>query len=139
MPRAASLPGFLVLLTLCMASPAAAIHAPILVAQWGSLGTGDGQFELPVGVAFDPAGYVYVCDGLTSAIQKFTPDGGFLVRWEADLSNGLAALPQGIAADPAGDIYVTDPYAHVQKFRGTGEFVLRWGGAGTAANQFENP
>ncbi len=39
--------------------------------EWGSFGTGDGQFNSPRGIAIDPSGDVYVVD-FTNRIQKFT-------------------------------------------------------------------
>ena len=42
-----------------------------LVAQWGSYGSGNGQFAPPYGLAVDPTGNVYVCDYGGSRIVKF--------------------------------------------------------------------
>ena len=39
--------------------------------KWGSMGSGDGQFNLPRGVAVDGSGNVYVADQNNSRIQKF--------------------------------------------------------------------
>ena len=41
------------------------------LAQWGSYGSGDGQFSTPRGVATDAAGNVYVADQGNHRIQKF--------------------------------------------------------------------
>jgi len=35
------------------------------------MGTGNGQFEAPIGVAVDGSGHVFVSDNLTNLIQKF--------------------------------------------------------------------
>lgn len=43
----------------------------IYLTQWGSLGSGDGQFELAFGVATDAAGNVYVADTGNHRVQKF--------------------------------------------------------------------
>ena len=42
------------------------------LSEWGSFGTGDGQFNTPRGIAIDPLGDVYVADYLNNRIQKFT-------------------------------------------------------------------
>jgi len=42
-----------------------------LLAQWGSLGSGNGQFIDPRGVAADAEGNVYVVDSVNQRIQKF--------------------------------------------------------------------
>lgn len=44
-----------------------------LITQWGSLGSGNGQFNAPQGVAVDTAGNVYVADKRNNRIQKFSP------------------------------------------------------------------
>ncbi len=47
--------------------------------QWGSNGSGDGQFLGPVAVATDAAGNVYVTDN--QRVQKFTGAGAYLTQW----------------------------------------------------------
>jgi sugar lactone lactonase YvrE/4-amino-4-deoxy-L-arabinose transferase-like glycosyltransferase len=42
-----------------------------LLGEWGSLGTAAGQFRIPVGLAVDQAGNVYVADTLNHRVQKF--------------------------------------------------------------------
>src|SRR5215467_9472299 len=51
------------------------------VQAWGDSGSGDGQFNLPQGVAVDGSGNVYVVDTWNSRIQKFTGDGTYLTQW----------------------------------------------------------
>jgi hypothetical protein len=41
------------------------------IAKWGSLGSGDGQFSNPQGMAIDAQGNVYVADSGNNRIQKF--------------------------------------------------------------------
>src|SRR5439155_943447 len=42
------------------------------VTKWGSMGSGDGQFNDPASVAVDGSGNVFVVDNGNSRIQKFT-------------------------------------------------------------------
>ncbi len=46
----------------------------VYVLQWGSFGSGDGQFSIHRGVATDAAGDVYVVDLGNHRIQKFDPE-----------------------------------------------------------------
>lgn len=45
--------------------------------QWGSAGSGEGQFVEPVGLAADPAGRIYVADTGNHRVQIFDKDGKF--------------------------------------------------------------
>ena len=68
------------------AAPASA--AVTYVTQWGSGGSGEGQFGGPVGLAASPSGAVFVSDIFNNQsphIQAFTSTGGFLLRWAPGL------------------------------------------------------
>ena len=47
----------------------------VFVTKWGSLGTGDGQFDVRFGVSVAPDGSVYVSDMDNHRIQKFSSGG----------------------------------------------------------------
>ncbi len=51
---------------LCTACP-----IPSSIKTWGSHGTDNGQFNLPLGIAVDSSGNVYVADTGNYRIQKF--------------------------------------------------------------------
>jgi DNA-binding beta-propeller fold protein YncE len=51
------------------------------VRQWGSAGTGPGQFNQPHGVAVDDQGIVYVADRNNARLQRFDLDGKYLGEW----------------------------------------------------------
>jgi sugar lactone lactonase YvrE len=73
-------------------------------------------FTLPIGVAVDKAGNVYVADELNNMIRKITPDGtvstlaGSLTPGLTNGSAGNAAFnkPYYVAVDATGNVYVTD-------------------------------
>jgi streptogramin lyase len=109
--------------------------------QWGSFGTGDGQFNFPRGITVDSAGNVYVADTHNSRIQKFDSSGTFLAKWGSEgTGNGQFDYPNDIAVDSAGNVYVADTINdRIQKFDSSGTFLTKWGINGTGNGQFENP
>jgi len=52
------------------------------VRQWGSAGTGPGQFRQPHGIAIDDDGIVYVADRLNGRLQRFDLRGKYLGEWD---------------------------------------------------------
>jgi hypothetical protein len=90
----------LVVLLLALPSPAEA-QAPSFLLQWGSVGSGNGQFGYPRGVAIDPSGNVYVADTGNDRIQKFNSSGMYLSQWG---THGVGAGQFILAArQPRGD------------------------------------
>jgi hypothetical protein len=51
--------------------------------EWGTPGTGPGQFRLPHSIQIDEDGVVYVADRENGRVQRFTPDGAYLGEWAA--------------------------------------------------------
>jgi DNA-binding beta-propeller fold protein YncE len=49
--------------------------------EWGSAGTGPGQFRLPHSIQVDENGIVYVADRENGRIQRFDRDGKYLGEW----------------------------------------------------------
>ena len=72
------------------------------VTNWGSQGSGDGQFDKPVSIAVDLSGNVYVADTGNSRIQKFNSNGTFITKW------GPIPVGIGIAVDSSGNVYVAE-------------------------------
>jgi tripartite motif-containing protein 71 len=130
---------FLVALTVVLAGvliPAAAsAQTPVYITQWGTNGTGDGQFDFPYGVAVDASGNVYVADYYNNRIQKFTSSGTFLTKWgPLDGGDGQFDYPQYVAVDALGNVYVTDYGINsgIQKFTSAGTYVTQWPAGGLA-------
>lgn len=76
--------------------------------QWGSKGTGDGQFLRPAGVDTDSQGNVYVYDVYTDVIQEFSPSGTFEARLGAKGGGNKSNDPSHIAVGTDGKIYESD-------------------------------
>jgi DNA-binding beta-propeller fold protein YncE len=55
--------------------------AHVFKLAFGSQGSGDGQFNLPFGVAVDGAGNVYVADTFNNRIQKLSSNGEFIFKF----------------------------------------------------------
>jgi len=49
--------------------------------EWGSAGTGPGQFRLPHSIQIDDKGMIYVADRENGRIQRFDREGKFLGEW----------------------------------------------------------
>ncbi|MGD0282470.1 MAG: hypothetical protein ABSB95_08930 [Dissulfurispiraceae bacterium] len=110
------------------------------VAQWGSPGSGNGQFDNPSGVAVDSSGNVYVADTFNYRIQKFDSNGNYLTQWGFYGSgNGQFNQPFGVAVDSYGNVYVADSQNYrIQKFDSSGNYLMQWGSEGSSGNgQFE--
>jgi len=50
--------------------------------EWGSAGTGPGQFHQPHGIAIDDDGIIYVADRQNGRLQRFDLSGKFLSSWD---------------------------------------------------------
>src|SRR6185503_18661164 len=73
------LPISLTLITALLVGVVAA-SACTFILKWGTIGSNDGQFLTPRGIAVDPSGNVYVADasgGSAGQIQKFDANGNF--------------------------------------------------------------
>jgi len=114
---------------------------PVYRAQWGSFGSGAGQFDHPWAVAADPAGDIYVADAINHRIQKFTDTGTYLTQWGSNGSgDGQFDTPLGVATDATGNVYVADVLNYrIQKFTDTGAYVTQWGSFGTGDGEFRFP
>ena len=49
--------------------------------EWGSAGTGPGQFHQPHGIAIDDEGVIYVADRQNGRLQRFDLEGRYLGEW----------------------------------------------------------
>ena len=51
------------------------------IKDFGGVGGANGQFRQPYSVAVDGDGNIYVADYGNDRIQKFSPNGRFLLQW----------------------------------------------------------
>ena len=79
--------------------------------EFGSAGSGDGQFNAAVGVATsESSGDVYVVDSANNRVQRFDSDGNYLSQFgSAGSGDGQFSEPQAVAIDQSdGSVYVVD-------------------------------
>ncbi len=113
----------------------------VFLTQWGSQGSGDGQFIDMHGIAVDNSGNVYIADTGNHRIQKFDSNGVYLSQWGSSGSgDGQFNSPYGIAVDSSGNVYVADTYNNrIQKFDSNGVYLSQWGSWGSGDGQFWGP
>ena len=107
----------------------------------GKVGDGDGEFRLPLGVATDTKGNVYVVDLMRCRVQKFSPDGAYLagVGTTGDYP-GAFVRPKHISVDAAGNLYVVDAaFQNVQMFDERLQLLLAFGAAGGFPGSMDLP
>ncbi|MDE0197429.1 MAG: NHL repeat-containing protein, partial [Caldilineaceae bacterium] len=104
-----------------------------LLGGWGSYGCGEGEFNMPWGIAVDEVGDVYVADWRNDRVQKFGADGDFKMAFgESGCGDGQFNRPSGVDVDRHGDIYVVDRGNNrVQLFNEEGRYVQQFIGDAT--------
>ena len=85
--------------------------------QFGTPGRAPGQLTYVYGVAVDKDGFIYTVEYATSRVQKWTPDGQFIISWGSPgRAPGQLFNPWGLALGPDGAVYIADTGNHrVQK------------------------
>jgi sugar lactone lactonase YvrE len=125
--------------------------------KWGEYGTGPGQFGGntsekvrtggPQFLAFDSQGNVYTTEASVGRIQKFTPDGKYLLSW-GDNGTGPGGFggrprnlpgPIAICADRQDRLWISATNHRVQQFTAEGKFLRGFGAQGTAPGEFHTP
>lgn len=112
------------------------------ISEFGSNGTGNGQFTGPMSVAVNPVdGSVFVSDGSQTRITKFTTADRitytYSTKWGSngagDGAFGGTANNLNIACDSSGNVFVADRgNLRLQKFNSSGTFQAKITTAGLA-------
>lgn len=100
--------------------------------------TAPGTFSLPVGVAVDRDGNVYVTDTFNNRVEIFDPDGAFISTFGKN-GDGPADFerPKGIAVDGDGHIWVADSAQdRVKVFNREGQLLIYFGEHGEYPGRF---
>jgi tripartite motif-containing protein 71 len=120
------------------------------LAEWGSRGSGPGQFHSPSGLTVDGEGNIYVADTENDRIVKLSPTGEPLALWGDQRGThwGEFFHPDGVALDSSGNVYVADTGNNrIVKLSPDGEWLAQWGrlnrdgstSPGTDPGEFRSP
>ena len=81
----------------------------VYIGQFGSQGSGTGQFKEPFGIAANPStGTLYVADLGNKRVQEFSPAGRYLTSWETWGPSHVLSNPVGLAVAATGKLYISD-------------------------------
>jgi uroporphyrinogen decarboxylase len=96
-----------------------------LLHAFAQKGVGPGQIMQPHGLAFDPAGRIFVADDDNMRVNVYTKDGSFIEAWHRNgVRPGDLNEPCGVVVDKNGDVFVPNYYGPCQKFTGKGELLF---------------
>ena len=109
--------------------------------DFGSYGSGDGQFVWPTALAFDSEDNLYLADEYNHRVTVLDKSGNFQWKWGVHgCGEGELNGPSGIALDAEDNVYVVDHLNNrVQRFSRDGRFLAAWGEPGSGPGQFNLP
>ena len=108
----------------------------------GVMGPAPGEFGWVTDVAEDSKGNLYVSEyGDTDRIQKFSPEGEFLLQWGGSGEElGQFRRPQSMAIDEQDRVWVADSCNHrIQIFDSEGKLLDHWGEEGAEPGKLYYP
>jgi hypothetical protein len=109
--------------------------------EFGSRGTGPGQFNFPSHISCDQDGNLLVTDSLNSRVQILDRQGSF----KAEVGKlgdraGQFGRPKGVAVDSLGRLYALDAvFDNLQIFDQKGQLLLAIGNTGQQPGEFWLP
>jgi DNA-binding beta-propeller fold protein YncE len=102
----------------------------VFVREWGSFGSGEGEFVQPLAIAADDQGNVYVLDDARHDVQVFGPGGQFV--------RSVPGPGPFMAADGSGRVYTMDfsgPYLRRYGLDGALELTIDGSGPGRSGTR----
>ncbi len=109
--------------------------------EFGSDGSGDGQFTGPTAITHGPDDRVYLADEELNRITVYDPDGEFISKWgEQGTAHGQINGPAGLKFASNGDLLVVDHLNNrVQRMTPDGRYISHFGSEGSGEGQFNLP
>ena len=102
--------------------------------QYGSKGSGNGQFNGPAYSAIDGKGNIWITDYANNRIEELSSQGGFIASY-GKLGSGEAQFngPTGIAINKStGNVYVADHWNNrVEELSSSGSYIASIGTSGS--------
>ena len=115
------------------------------ILQWGSKGTGDGQFDHPHAIDVGPDRNVYVSSGFQPYIQKFDPNGKFIKKWgkEGSGDGEMLMFLEHLDVDDKGRVFLINNNIRpvIQVWDSEGNYLTKFGSEkeGSANGQLAEP
>ena len=110
--------------------------------EFGTEGSGKGQFKLPLGIDISSSGKVFIADTGNHRIQVFDPEGNFLYMFTVKTDTGEEpAEPVDVAVSGLNDyLYIADNENHnIKVYKQNGTYDFRFGGFGEDYGKFRFP
>ena len=116
-------------------------RGPSLVRQFGTAGTGSGEFNRAEGLGIDAQDRIYVADSCNHRVQIFSSDGQFIAAYgKPGTAPGEMSYPYDVRVDAQGFQYVCEfGNSRVQIFDPQHRLVEVLGGAGATPGKMSNP
>jgi len=108
------------------------------VMQFGSSGSGNGQFSSPFDSVTDSGGNIWVTDSGNCRVEEFNSSGTYTSQFgSCGSGNGQLNTPRGIAIDGSGNFWVADSQnSRVEEFNSSGTYQSQFGTSGAGNGQF---
>ncbi len=112
-----------------------------LIRSFGGLGSGNGQFNNPSGMAISQDNKLYISDQANHRIQVLERNGTFVRKFGSNgTGNGQFKAPYGIALTKEGKVVVSEENGNrIQVLEQNGTFVRKWGSIGSLEGQLYKP